>query len=722
MQEDDLERRSPEEFLEFVHREEKELRLGKLKIFLGMAAGVGKTYAMLEAAQKLKQEGVVDLVIGVVDTHGRVETGRLMEGLETIPQKTMLYHQVAFQEMDLDAILKRKPQLVLVDELAHQNVPGSRHPKRWQDVIEILDNGISVYTTLNVQHIESLKDVAEGIAGIPIRETVPDMVVDRAESIEMIDLTPAELRQRLKEGKVYLGPQSTVAAENFFQEDRLTALREIALRYAAEKVDHELRGMFSASRWIDGWKPRERLLVAVSHSPHSQKLIRITRRLAFNLDAPWIAVHVDDGKILDQTELEMLSKNLALARDLGAEVIATTGPDVPQALKRISRQKSVTQIIIGRSPKRWFGDFFQANTLLNNLARECSDIDLHVIRQSINIKNQSGAFKFFRFKETFSSYVIAFICVLLLTGINWYFIESIGYRLAGFTFLLAILALSLFFRFGPILFASLLYALAWTFIFIPTAGKFMDWNEDLAMLACYLFTAVFTGILTTRAKRNKEILIKRERSTEALYEIVHEIATAYSFEHALLSVKRRLSSVLDLECEILFKKPDKAIIGDEDSLYIKDEKEKTAANWVIQNGKEGGWSTSTLPNSENLYIPIRVGNEVIGLLVFHSQKERTLNLEKKNFIFTVAQQLANFYEKHSKAELERKREEHKRIEKTYESTLELIANLFEGPLLTIQDAVKELKKTEKAPIGNMSLQPVEQIATSFLREPDAHLG
>jgi two-component system, OmpR family, sensor histidine kinase KdpD len=705
------ERRSPEEFLGMAKKEEAAQRPGKLKIFLGMAAGVGKTYSMLEAAQKLKKEGV-DLVIGVVDTHGRIETAKLMEGLEQIPQKPVLYHHTEFQEMDLDAILKRKPQLVMVDELAHQNIPGSRHPKRWQDVIEILDHGISVYTTLNVQHIESLKDMVERIAGISIRETVPDLLIDRAESIELVDLTPAELRQRLKEGKVYLGTQSTIAAENFFQEDKLTALREIILRYSAEKVDHELRGMYSTAHWIDGWKPRERLLVAVSHSPHSQKLIRITRRLAFNLDAPWIAVHVNDGRNLDQEEKGSLSKNLALARDLGAEVIMTSGPDLAEAIKRISRQKSVTQIIIGRSPRRWFGDFFQFNTLLKNLARECSDIDLHVIRQTMPAKSRGFKLKFFRMREPFSSYIMISLFVLLLTGFNLSFLEYVGYRVAGFSFLLAILISSLFFRIGPILFASVLYALIWSFVFLPAKGAELGWNEDAAILACYLFTAVFNGILTNRAKKNKAILIKHERSIEALYEILHEMSTSYSFEHALVSVKNRLHSVLDLKCEILLKQPDREMEFEKHSLLINNEKEKAAANWVFENGKEAGWSTSTLPYSENLYIPIKLNQDVLGLLIFHSRPGTVISLDKKNLIYSVAQLLATFYERHLKAERDKRIEEHKKIEKTYESTLGLIANLFEGPLLTIQDAVKELKKKEEQVPENALNSPLERIGVS----------
>ena len=256
---------NPEDLLKKIMQEEGQLNKGKLKVFLGMAAGVGKTYAMLEAANKLQQEGV-DVVVGVVATHGRQETARLLEGLEVIPEKTITYKEATFEEFDIDTVLQRKPQVVLVDELAHSNVPGSRHLKRWQDVVEILDHGIDVYTTLNVQHIESLKDLVEGITGITIRETVPDQVIDQATQIELIDLTPYELLRRLKEGKVYIPERSIIAAQHFFQENRLMALREIVLRYAADKVDYDLKGLTSTTVHTDSWKPRERLLVAISHS------------------------------------------------------------------------------------------------------------------------------------------------------------------------------------------------------------------------------------------------------------------------------------------------------------------------------------------------------------------------------------------------------------------------------------------------------------------------
>src|SRR5579885_2727159 len=339
---------------------------GKLKIFLGMAAGVGKTYSMLENAHQQVEEGI-DVLVGVVDTHGRKETAKLLEGLKCLPEKTVSYKGIAFKELDIDAVLKARPQLVLVDELAHTNIPGSRHIKRWQDVMEILSAGIDVYTTLNIQHLESYRDIVETIVGSKMGETVPDSILTEAAEIELVDLTPAELLQRLREGKVYTGDLGEIPPEHFFQEDRLTALREISLRLAAEKVDQTLHEMIATIRREKGWKPRERLLVVFDEHPTSGSLLRTTRRLAFSLHAPWIALYVDTGKSLNEEEIAALNKNLELARGLGAEVLIVKEADMAAGLKRVALQKSVTQIIVDRIP--------------NKLIKPLAEIDIHLVRR-----------------------------------------------------------------------------------------------------------------------------------------------------------------------------------------------------------------------------------------------------------------------------------------------------------------------------------------------------
>jgi two-component system, OmpR family, sensor histidine kinase KdpD len=677
----------PEDFLSALKVEETRNKSGKLKIFFGMSAGVGKTYAMLESAQQCSREGE-NLAIGVINTHGRLETARLLEGLKCIPLKKINYKDTVFEEMDLDEILRIKPSLILVDELAHSNIPGTRHPKRWQDVMELLDAGIDVYTTLNVQHVESRKEFVESITGIVIRETVPDLILERASQIELIDIPPTELLKRLKEGKVYLGPQSEMAAKNFFIEDRLTALREIALRFTAEKVDHDLHGMMIAGEHVKKWKATERLMVAVSHSPNSQYLIRSTRRRAFKLDCPWIAVHVDDGSVLEENESLMLAKNLSLARDLGAEVITTTDPDIPKALERIVRYKNVTQLIFGRSPSASFLDFFMGGTLVHRLTRNISDIDIQIIHTPHLI----GAMKYKKF-FSFTSKLTSYLSISLILGVislgNVIALSYLSIRTIGFIYLLAILILSLFFDRGPILFAAALSTVIWIagFIYNIEGSLYNDLN-NIVFVFLYFLTAMITGIFSTRIKEREKLLQKREESTQAIYEIVKDIATAPSEQQVFKSVKSRLGNILSGNCQVIVKQPDNGLIFEENM----DEKEKAVAIWVFEHGKEAGWTTETLPSVSSLYVPLQGHKEIVGVLSYHPKNlQKPLSIEENNLLHTVAQQLANYIERSFSEERTRQREYLLKIEKLHQTLFNSISNEFRNPLVSIKNAVQHLK-------------------------------
>jgi two-component system sensor histidine kinase KdpD len=371
-------RPDPDALLAQIQREERAAKRGQLKIFFGMCPGVGKTYSMLEAGQARLREGV-DVVAGVVETHGRKETYELLAGLPIISRKKIEYRGVTLEEMDIDAILERRPQLVLVDELAHTNAPGSRHPKRYQDVLELLDAGIDIYTTLNVQHLESRVDVVQQISGVSVREAVPDSVLDQADEIELIDLTPEQLRKRLAEGKVYLGDRAATASENFFREETLTALREMALRVTTEHVDQELRDVMRTKHIYAPWKSGQRLGVGVGPSPFSGQLIRWTRRIAAAMDAPWIAVYVETSAALSEEEKRRLTKNLSLARQLGAEVVMTTGDDIAGALLEAAREQGVTQIVVGKPFGNRIVEWVRGVSLANRLIRRSGDIDVHVV-------------------------------------------------------------------------------------------------------------------------------------------------------------------------------------------------------------------------------------------------------------------------------------------------------------------------------------------------------
>lgn len=685
------ERRTPEELLSALKREENLTRKGHLKIFLGMSAGVGKTFAMLEEAHELQRKGM-DVAVGIVDTHGRRETALLLDGLKTIPEKSITYKGQEFKELDVDAILRLRPKVVLIDEFAHSNIPGSRHAKRWQDILEILDSGINVYTTLNVQHIESLNDTIRRIVDISVRETVPDLIIENATSIQLVDLTPDELLQRLKEGKVYLGDQSKIASLHFFQRDKLSALREVALRYAAEKIDSDLRYSLPTSEHTIEWKPREKLLVAVSPSPYSQKLIRTSRRLAANIKAPWVAVHVNNGQTLNEKDNNQLIQNLQLAQDLGAEVITINSPDIAEGIQRVARKKGITQIILGRAPKITFFDVFR-QTLVDRLSTECTDIDIHVIGQDPLLAKQlltkyRQNFSSFSIQKNISSYILVFFYVCLLALANWAFLSIIGYKVVGVIFLIGILGLSLFFKKGPIFFASILYAFIWDFFFIPPVNQFVISSyEDIALLALYVLTAIATGILVDRAREHKELLVKNETSTQLLYDISQQITVAKSPQDVFNTVKQQLKKSFNWDVEILPKPKDNKLMF----IDLTEDNEKNTAVWVFGHGKEAGWSTDTLPSSKNLYIPLKGFYDVLGILIFKPATNKFLDSADKTFLYNVCRQITGYLERLFAEERVKQHEQLKQIENIHKTTLDHVSDEFQAPLKDAKKAINKWK-------------------------------
>lgn len=705
------ERPDPETLLKAIQADENKRGKGRLKIFLGMSAGVGKTYTMLEEAKQKAEEGV-DVYAGLVETHGRLETARLLEPLKKIPEKEMIYKEKIFKELDIDEILRIKPQLVLIDELAHTNIPGSRNLKRWQDVVEILDAGIDVYTTVNIQHIESQKDVVEGITGIKIRESVPDRIIEQASDIAFIDITPPELLQRLKEGKVYTGDLSEIALRNFFQEDRLTALREIALRFTAEMVDLELNTLVTALQKGKGWKPRERLLVAINHLPYAQQLIRSTRRLAFALHAPWTLLYVDTGKNLDDEESRMLSKHFALARELGGDVITIQDLDVAKGIQRVAEQKNVTQIFIGSSLKRKIIHLFRPS-LADKLSTVTTGIDIHIIRQTAPLPHKKVTTP----KNKSLLQLIPYLHILMWTAVVTFFCTLIaphtGYKTVGMIFVLSILLFSLYFERGPLLFSAIAYACFWSLFFLPS----LLLSEDSGFLVLFFLAALITGELRNRMKKRQDLLGKKERSTRAIYEIVREIGTAPTSAQLFKGVKERLGSILQGSCEIIVRTLEGEMRFEEGSSIEQDEKEKAVASWVFKKGKEAGWSTTALPSVKNLYLPLKGIKEVVGVLAFHPKTDRPLLPEESNFLYTVAQLLGNFLERSLVERREINDQFIQQVEQIYVKILQSIAEELYRPLGVMQETVEECKKEKKItedPQLASSLYKVDDVVKSLM--------
>lgn len=691
---DEEEKPNPDELLKAIKKQEKEKELGKLKIFFGMSAGVGKTYAMLQEAQQRLKEGV-NVVVGTINTHGRKETEALLEGLPIIPEKWVNYKNTVFEELDLEKIISTKPDLVLVDELAHTNMPGSKHPKRWQDVIEILDAGIDVYTTLNVQHVESRKDLVESLTGIQIRETVPDLILERATSIELIDIPPPELLQRLQEGKVYLGDQSRIAAENFFREENITALREIALRFTAEKVDHDLHGILHGK----GWKTRERLMAAISSAPSSEQLIRATRRLSFELDAPWIVVYVDTGVILSDQDQGRLNRHFNLARELGAEVITTHDVDIVAALNRVARQHDITRIVIGRPPKRGFSlwSLFRRN-FFDRLENENKSIDIVILRQEklTNLFHRS-VFNHL-ITSSWKAYGLAIVCCIGMILTGFLISPLIGYKPVGFIFLLGILILSFFVGRGPVFLVALLSALSWQWLFIPPIfTPIASDPEDIALVVIYFFVATIMGVMTSRMHEQDLFLQRREENAERLFEVERDIANSTNFQYLRLNVCSRLERIFPGKFDILIKGPDNHLVIDSQIALLKEERERAASEWVLQNGKVGGWSTDTLPSAEGMYFPIKFSKSTVGVLAYFPKTARSLSMEEMNFIQTVTQQLGIYLERYTFEERLSRQDYARQVERMHQSIFHSLNRSFYAPLEEILKINRQIQQVKLEP-------------------------
>lgn len=723
---DETRRPNPDDLLSGIKQIEEKSSRGHLRVFFGMCPGVGKTYAMLKAAKEKAHENV-DLVIGVVETHGRIETARLLDGLEQIPKKNIHYKGTVIPEMDLDGILKRKPTLVLIDELAHSNAPGSRHKKRYQDVEEILSSGIDVYTTLNVQHLESRSDLVYQITGVVIQEKIPDSFLELADQIELIDISPEVLLRRLSEGKVYIGERAVKAAENFFKIENIIALRELALRFTAEKVDEQLRSQMVMKQISNVWNTNERLLVAVSHSPYSARLIRSARRMAYSLEAPWIAVYVDNGDELQEEDQVRLRKNLNLAKELGAELIHTRDKSIVSALKRVAHEKNVTQIVIGRPDKRFVRDFITQGTILEQLVQETSEIDIHVIRQERKPKFKSLRFKLPKLQAGFFPYWYVF-CFLIMVSITSYaLLPWIGYRSIGFVYLFAVLVIGTITTFGPILFAAGLSSVTWNYFFIPPRFTFTIKEPEDVMNFFALFCVAFVaGYLASRIKRQEEDLSERAHRSSVLYEFNRRLADANSIHQIAIRACEGIEQVFNFDSVVLIKKSKGFLVEkseqilsnefinlskndslnqnsssyDESTTKVISAKEIALASWSLQNQKRAGWGTETLSSSKCLAIPLQGRSGIIGVLLIWPRNVLVLSLEQENLIDTFASNLAIGLER----ELFRVKAQETEIlessERLHQALLNSVSHELRTPLTAIIGNATALKDEKTSKIEN----------------------
>ena len=692
-------RPDPDALLRRLQAEEERGRRAKLKIFFGFAPGVGKTFRMLQVARELKAQGV-DVVVGLVETHKRAETMAMLEGLEILPRRQLSHRGHVLEELDLDAALARKPALILVDELAHTNVEGSRHGKRWQDVIELLEAGCDVFTTVNVQHIESLNDVMAQITHVQVRETIPDSALERADEIELVDISPEQLLLRLKEGKVYLPDQAARAASHFFQRGNLLALRELALRQAAAHVESDVQEYREEHGVERTWATSERVLVSVGPAPASARLVRAARRMAAGLRAPWVAAFVEaTGRPpLSDRDRERLEANLRLAESLGATVVRLTGVDVAGPLLAYARRHNVTRLIIGKPTHSRLLDRVRGS-LLDKVVRASGDIDVHVISGDSAAEQTSdvGPASAVSAREPpllVRPYFLALLLLAATTGIALFVRTLFPVPDIEMLYLLAVMIAASQLGRGPSLFVAALSVAAYDFFFVPPAHTFAVQDARYVLSFVMLFVVgLVLSALTGRLRRQEQDALAREERASALYSLARSLGALLDPSRAAEVVAHHAADVFEAAAAVLTPDADGAlrVIGVFPQGTELGPTELGVAKWVFEHGRLAGLGTDTLPGSRAVCTPLRVGPESIGVLAISPRTGQALQTDQRGFFEAFAQQAAFAFERARLAERAHKAALRARAEELRSSLLSAVSHDLRTPLASITGAATSLR-------------------------------
>jgi two-component system sensor histidine kinase KdpD len=691
-------RPDPDKLVERLAEQEERAKRARLKIFFGASAGVGKTYAMLSEARERQQAGQHP-VVGVVETHGRAETERLLEGLEILPRRILEYRGVTMPEFDLDAALALHPPLLLLDELAHTNAPGSRHAKRWQDVEELLDAGIDVYTTLNVQHVDSLNDVVAQVTGVTVRETVPDSILDRADEIELVDIPPDDLIQRLREGKVYIPHQVERALESFFKKGNLIALRELALRKTADRVDAQLE----SHRRLEGiratWDVRERLLVCVGEFHSGLALVREARRMAAGLRAEWFVVHVErPGELRpDAGGREKIVDLLAFAEEMGAQTAILTGHRVSEELLAFARERHVSRILLGKPTRpRWLEVL--AGSLTVTMVRAARDIDVYVVDARGATDGTRSAPVVAMPRSPWPAYVGAAAIVAVCTAVAAPMAGSLDRTNLVMVYLVGVLLAAVRFGRGPGVLASVLSVAAFDFFFVPPAFTFaVSDTQYLVTFIGMLATALLVSSLAVRLRESAEESRRRERRTAALYALGRDLADTSGEVELVEAAASRVRETFDCDAVVLVP-DDHGRVGSRTAprtAPAPDARELGVAQWVFDHNQQAGRGTSTLPSAGGLYQPLEASHGVVGVLGLYPESGRRFAApEQMRLLETFASQIG--------LALERTRlaadAEHTRLsaesERMRNALLSSVSHDLRTPLATITGATSALLESD----------------------------
>jgi two-component system sensor histidine kinase KdpD len=657
------ERPDPDELLARVARKQAKARRGRLKIFFGMAAGVGKTYGMLEAARERRAENL-DIVVGLAETHGRSETKALLEGLDLLPPKQIDYRGTVLREFDLDAALKRRPSIILVDELAHTNAPGSRHPKRWQDIEELLDAGIDVYTTLNVQHLESLNDDIGQIAGIRIWETVPDTVFEEADEVELVDLPPDELLLRLKEGKVYLPEQAQQAVRNFFRKGNLIALRELALRQTAHRVDAQMLDYREDNAIREVWQVSERILVCIGPNALAERLVRAGKRFAAGLRADWIVVYVETPELqrLTAEKRDAVLRVLRIAEQLGAETATLSSPAMSEAILKFASERNVTKIMMGKPSRRGWRRF-ALGSVVDTMIAEAHNINIYLLGSPQKSREEEDMAQLTahrqdvlpgllqrsktRKKDYYLGYLWAVGVTLISAVLSRLMHGSFEQSNLAMIFLLGVALIAARFGRGPSAFASILGVLVFDFFFVTPYHSFaVSDSQYLVTLGAMLIVAMLISNLTANVRSQAKVAAHRERRASMLYAMSKDLAAAKSEAEIACTAVRHIHVEFGSWNVILFPDADERIVFPAEESLPESLRgaDLSVAQWVFDHNEMAGQGTTTLPGAKAVYFPIDDGSAVLGVLALEPVNLRRVFLPEQQkllatFLRLIAQAL-----------------------------------------------------------------------------------
>jgi two-component system, OmpR family, sensor histidine kinase KdpD len=690
-------RPDPDELLARVKEAETRLARGKLKIFFGAAAGVGKTYAMLEAAREQRAQGV-DVIVGWVDTHGRVETESLLGGLDILPRRTVEYRGTALKEFDLDAALARRPALILVDELAHTNAPGSRHAKRWQDVVELLDAGINVYSAMNVQHVESLNDVVAKITGVIVRETVPDSIFEHTDELELIDLSPDDLLHRLRDGKIYIPEQAREAIENFFRKGNLIALRELALRVTAHHVDAEMRHYMRDHAIRQTWPVRERLLVCIGPSPSSIRLVRAAKRMAEGLGAEWIVAYVETPSQLrlPQEARDRVAQTMRLAEQLGAETHTVSGQRMSEEILAFARSRNVSKIVVGK-PERPLWKRIAMGSIVDTLVQGSGEIDVYVISGDRDDSRPVPP-RVWQRQTDWTPYGYALAAVAISTGIAWAMFQYFAASNLIMVYLLSVIVVATRYGRGPSLLSSVLSVAAFDFFFVPPYFTFaVSDTQYLVTFSVMLVVALVISSLAARIRAQAESAREREQRIAALYAMSRELASTRGVHELLRVAVRHITEVFRAKVVVLLpEKGGRLAAGDPSAdEFSMDTSEAAVGQWVFEHGQVAGQGTDTLPGATGLYLPLLGSRGTVGVLGLRPKDPRSLQApERLHQIETFASQTALAVERARLTEETEQAQVRAETERLRNSLLSSVSHDLRTPLASITGAASTLLENE----------------------------